>query len=205
MNKPVELKATISNNTDEYECWKCHQTATPVKGYNLYLPDLQEKYVAKFCSNRRCNLLWVNHNPAQQFDSIPLESRVKISWNNGDGFEQIEYVTKTAYVEACRSFVDNCYLATALLCRSMIVYAAKDKGYVPEPREDGSESSSFKAPIDYLENNHLISSVKKDTLNTIRRLGNRATHKSLNISKKDALTILVNLDAMLKDIYIKES
>jgi len=93
------------------------------------------------------------------------------------------------------SFVNDCYLATALVCRTLIAYAAQAHG--------SKEKYSFKKHVNYLIDESVVSSIAKASLDKVLDLGGDAAHKLINISEIDTLKHLIVLDLALKEMYAK--
>jgi len=104
-----------------------------------------------------------------------------------------------AHYEACQSFVHEHYLAAILVCRTLISYIAKYKGYKPAKEE----YSSFKKVIEYLTGENLITAYGEEILKKVSSLIGDIAHTPIPVLKVDALIALMYLDIALKDIYFK--
>jgi len=190
MQKPRKISVTI--NRDKYQCWKCRNETTPVKGYNFLISDLQSLLVAKFCSNRQCNLLWAYNASIQQDGGF---TRAMASWDNGTAYWKMPNELRNSYAEACKCFVSDCYRATALICRTMIAHAAQAHG--------ASKKYGFQESVDYLVRENLIAGVSEYLLDEVSKIGGKAAHTLTEITEHDALKVLLTLDMELKEIHIQ--
>jgi len=186
----IKLQFKGRKKIDEYECWNCKETMLPDSIYVVFEPDLRE-VIAKFCSNPECNLL---HASLTSGRYVKSSVHGWSSWNDRSVYSKMPQELRDAYREACKSFVNDCHLATVLVCRTMIAYAAIDKKSVSE---------SFKGHIGYLESKNLISSDVGAPLDKVRGLGNDATHELIKVINTEALIVLITLDTALKRIYSK--
>jgi len=194
----IKLQFKGRKKIDEYECWKCKEIILPGSIYNFVRLDLSQ-IVAKFCSNRECNLL---HAIGGYGDYVKSSVRGWTSWKDRSAYSKMPPELINAYEEACKSFVNGCYIATLLMCRTMIIHTALDNGYEPTETKKGYKRSSFKNAIKYLETSLITSNATP--LNAVCGLGNQAAHEPINVFKMDALIVLIILDSTLKEIYFQK-
>jgi len=185
MREPIEDSITVSENMGEYKCLYCERTVVPKKGYDIRMPNLQ-MLVAKFCSNQDCNLLslWT---PAIQIHDI------LVLWYRKQRDCGIQMLIQSDYREACKSFVNDCYLAVALVCRTMLAHIAINTG--------GNPNDPFEEHIDHLVNTKNIPVTSQEPLKEVLGLANKATHNPTEITEMDALKCLANLGMVLRYIF----
>jgi len=192
------LETSGIKNKNEYECWECKETTLPDKIYTVTKPDLSQ-IIAQFCANRECNLL---HAIGGYGDYVSSSVRGWTSWKDRSAYSKMPPELINAYEEACKSFLNGCYIATMLVCRTMIIHTALDNGYEPTVTKKGYKRSSFKNAIKYLDKHLITSNVRP--LNKVCGLGNEAAHELINVFERDALMVLITLDTTLKEIYFKK-
>jgi len=181
-------------NMNDNQCWKCLEEIV-ADSDRVRNQDPKVITTVRFCNNPKCNLLNVSVVANQYGDLLNLLFRLSNSWNNGTAYREMPKQLQYAYKEACQTFVNNTYLATAAMCRVLISRLAMAQG-APDGR--------FNAHIEYLINHNLVITTTENPLNEVRKLGNRANHALDEIARNDALLALVRMDSTLKQIYCKQ-
>lgn len=104
---------------------------------------------------------------------------------------------ESAYEEARSCYSANAHTGSVLLCRKIIMHVAVDKG--------ADEGNSFASYLDYLEENHIITSNMKTWVNHIREKGNIANHTLLIADKEKSEGILRFTARLLDLVYEAEA
>jgi len=185
----------ILTQYDKDECWHCGKKAPRLdRGYTISESRTQDVHV-EFCSNQECHSLYKLIDSIYRNDLVKATIRARASWNDKQAYLKMPKQLQNAYTEACKSFVNKCYLAVALICRTIIAYVAIDRGAEP--------GRKFENYVEYLVEENLLSSLAEAPLNQLRQSAGRAAHQLVDITEMNALVFLSNLDAMLKIIYVE--
>lgn len=91
------------------------------------------------------------------------------------------------------------YTAAVMVCRTIIMHVAVDRGAL-EKKENG-KSNSFHFFVDYLEQNSIIPKGAKGWVDKIRTLGNEAIHDLSIMTENDTSLIIGFTTLLLKITY----
>ena len=97
------------------------------------------------------------------------------------------------YNEARQSTSLNCYTATVLCCRKLLMHISVSKG--------AEKNKSFAHYVDYLAQKNFIPPDAQQWVDHIRLKGNEANHEIVIMNKDDAEEILTFIEMLLKVIY----
>jgi hypothetical protein len=111
-------------------------------------------------------------------------------------FDSVIYLPEkiaTLYDECRKCFTNECYYSTVLLARTLLMYIATDKG-APENRH-------FAFYIDFLEQNHYITTHTKPWVDKLRTLGNHYVHDITDATKEEASKAAMFSQRLLQTVY----
>lgn len=105
-----------------------------------------------------------------------------------------------AWEEAMQCFTASAFTASAMMCRKIIFHIAVDKGL--EPENNKGRAPNFQDCVKHLVKAGLITDKQEeDWVDSIRVLGNTATHKLDSVSQIPADRALKFTKALLEIIY----
>jgi hypothetical protein len=111
----------------------------------------------------------------------------------GEPVNSVPSEMNALYEEARRCISQNCYTATALLCRKMLMNIAVENG--------AKEGLGFVTYVDYLVEENHISPKWKPWVDHIRKRGNVANHQIALTGESDARDLLRLTSMLLKILY----
>ena len=97
------------------------------------------------------------------------------------------------YEEARKCFTNNCYTASVLLCRKMLMNIAVEKG--------AEEGLKFIEYVNYLSDSGYLPPDGKLWVDHIRTKGNEATHEIKLMGNQDAIDLITFVEMLLRFIY----
>lgn len=170
-----------------FTCGNCGKPIASQLGYSAQsvqaFPNIGHKnvqiYICHFCS-RPTYFDWDG-------EQIP-GSAYGNSVNNIDD-ESIEKL----FQEARRTTSSNCFTATVLCCRKILMHISVSKG--------AEENKSFAYYVKYLSDNHFVPPGAQAWVDHIRKKGNEANHEISIMSPDDAKELLDFCEMLLKIIY----
>lgn len=174
-----------------YICGNCGSKVTSSEGIELLLrpgffkdtiPD--SEFGVYICSN--CGVptaIFPDDNEVIQMPGV----------NFGDTISNLPYDVNAIYEEARSSFSVGSFTGVILLCRTLLDHLAVDLGAKP--------NQSFQAYIDFLKKNNYVTGPSSVWADAIRKLGNKATHRLVINTKKQAELILKFCEMILKSNY----
>lgn len=96
------------------------------------------------------------------------------------------------YEEARKCTAMNCYTASVMCCRKLLMHIAVSKG--------AQESENFAYYVNYLKTNNFVPPDAK-WVDHIRLKGNEANHQILIMEEEDAKYLIAFIEVLLKMIY----
>jgi len=97
------------------------------------------------------------------------------------------------YAEARRAIGANCFTASVLCCRKLLMHIAVDL--------KAKENETFAFYVDYLAEKNFIPPGAKSWVDHIRKTANEANHEITLMERKDAEELVTFLEMLLKIIY----
>lgn len=95
--------------------------------------------------------------------------------------------------EARRSASQNCFTATAMICRKILMNTAVERGAKP--------NQTFLEYVNYLSEQGYIPPNGKHWVEHIRKKGNEATHEIILMKEKDATELLFFIEMLLRFVH----
>lgn len=111
----------------------------------------------------------------------------------GGNVSQIADDVKGLYEEARQSVTVNAYTGAVMLCRTILMHVAVEKGAKP--------GETFQSYVKWLIDEHYVPRGSDGWLDYIRARGNDANHKIVPMNRDDALGVLGFTEAMLRNVY----
>ena len=111
----------------------------------------------------------------------------------GNSVQHLPQALHELYEEARRCSSQNCYTATVLLSRKMLMNIAVAQG--------ASEGLKFIEYVTYLSDKGYVPPNGKHWVDHIRKKGNEATHEIALMGESDAKELLGFLEMLLRFIY----
>lgn len=111
----------------------------------------------------------------------------------GGNVSQIADDVKGIYEEARRSITVNAYTGAVMLCRTILMHVAVEKG--------AKAGESFQSYVKWLIDEHYVPRGSDGWLDYIRARGNDANHKIVPMDRDDALGVLGFTEALLRNVY----
>jgi len=97
------------------------------------------------------------------------------------------------YDEARNSIAANCFTASVLCCRKLMMHVAVEKGAPP--------GRAFVEYVQYLVDNHYVPGEAKSWLDHVRKKGNEANHEIHMMQREDAEELVTFCAMLLKSVY----
>jgi hypothetical protein len=111
----------------------------------------------------------------------------------GETVKDVPADLEELYEEARRCTGQNCYTASVLLCRKMLMNIAVHRG--------ANEGESFVEYVNFLSTKGYVPPDGKDWVDHIRKKGNEATHEIAVMNREDAEELLSFLEMLLRFNY----
>ena len=111
----------------------------------------------------------------------------------GRNVENVPTVLNELYEEARRCHKENCFTASVLLCRKMLMNIAVEQGAKP--------NLQFIKYVSHLSDNGFIPPSGKKWVDHIRKKGNEATHEINPMSEVDSKDLISFTEMMLVFLY----
>jgi len=165
------------NNPDAWFSYKCGYCQSKISGA-----------VIAYYENRK----WLMC-PECGEPSVLSQSTIHPTTIFGPNIDGIPEEVKKAYEEARICISSNALTACELICRKILMHIAVDKG--------AKEGESFVSYINYLQDNHYITPIMKNWVDTIRQIGNDATHKLEPPNMKRAESTIMFTAELLRLVY----
>ncbi len=89
--------------------------------------------------------------------------------------------------------INNCYTATVLICRKMLMNIAVNQG--------AGEGLKFIEYVNYLAEQGYIPPNGRHWVDHIRKKGNEANHEITSMNQEDGKDLLIFIEMLLKFIY----
>ncbi|MDU5111212.1 MAG: DUF4145 domain-containing protein [Clostridium sp.] len=165
-----------------YTCYNCGKTISSKEGYNCsesgYNKGENGKiYICHICK-RPTYFLFDEQIPGELY---------------GEEINHLPSDINNAYNEARKCFSVSAYTSSVLCCRKILMHIACEKG--------AKEGKGFVEYINYLDDNGYIPPDGKMWVDSIRKLGNSATHKLENKTDKEAQLAIKFTSMLLRIIY----
>lgn len=163
-----------------FVCGYCGHNVSSVKGYKLGEHNdgsgsqCAAIYICPHCKEPNYNDINSNWIPGQ-----------KVGKDINDLPEKIEY----AYNEARECYKSNCFTASALMCRKLLMNIAVEIG--------ADENLKFIQYVDFLVEQNFTPPNSKDWIDHIRTEGNRATHEIEEISQERCQNLITFAEMIL--------
>lgn len=111
-------------------------------------------------------------------------------------FDDVRYLPvriEKLYNECRKSFGNECFHATIMVARSLLMHVAVDKG--------AASNLKFIQYIDYLETEGYISSHNRNWVDKIRVLGNQYIHELDEATTEEANKVMIFIKQLLGNVY----
>lgn len=111
-------------------------------------------------------------------------------------FEDVRYLPsriEKLYNECRKSFGNECFHATIMVARSLLMHVAADKGAAPNLK--------FIQYIDFLETEGYISSHNRNWVDRIRVMGNQYIHELDEATNEEAKKVMIFIKQLLGNVY----
>ncbi len=111
-------------------------------------------------------------------------------------FEDVRYLPdriEKLYNECRKSFGNECFHATIMVARSLLMHVAVNKG--------ASSNLRFIQYIDYLETEGYISSHNRNWVDQIRVMGNQYIHELDEATNEEANKVMIFIKQLLGNVY----
>ena len=129
--------------------------------------------------------------------SAPTKQPSKAPMGTPDNIED-------AWVEGERCFYAGAYNAAAMIYRKLIFLVAVHCGISPE--KDNGRAPNFKECLDYLvEKKRISHEDREDWADTIRTIGDKATHEIDPITRDQAKALRSLMRVVLKTVYERKA
>jgi hypothetical protein len=189
MNLSIKLNWTNIQNLESksYTCGYCGNPLASQQGFQATSVKNFEKighkhsyiYICHFCSRPT----YFDYEGEQ----IPGSAY-------GNSVENIEDESiEKLFQEARRTTSSNCFTATVLCCRKILMHISVSKG--------ADENKSFAYYVKYLSDNHFVPPGAQIWVDHIRNKGNEANHEISIMTPEDAKELLDFCEMLLKIIY----
>jgi hypothetical protein len=166
-----------------YKCSFCGNSVASEKGWTATSP-----YSGKICGAvficHFCKKATFFDDKANQYPGTVFGNIVK---------DIPEKSIEELYDEARKATSLNCYTASVLSCRKLLMHIAVAKG--------ADENKSFAYYVDYLASKNFIPPDAQQWVDHIRLKGNEANHEIKIMDKDDAEELLTFIEMLLKVIY----
>lgn len=164
-----------------YLCGYCGVRTAPNGSYRCVLETYQKIGEILICTN--CNMPTFFNEQDIQVPGPLL----------GENVSYLPEELDKVYTEIKGCISNGSNTAAILLCRKMLMNIAV--------REGAKEGESFAKYVKYLEDEGFITNKMKPWVDSIRKIGNVATHEIPDITKEEGLNVLRFLTMLLKLIY----
>lgn len=111
----------------------------------------------------------------------------------GNSISNLPDGLNSIYEEARKCTSQNCYTASVMLCRKILMNIAVDKG--------ADKDLSFLKYVNYLSDEGYIPPDGKQWVDHIRKRGNEANHEINLMDEKDAKELIIFSEMLLRFIY----
>lgn len=168
----------------EYKCGYCKNDIISKEGYYYDVRDYEdspERGCIYICPCGRPTYFDEN---GKQYPGAGIATKV----NN-----IMDKDVQSLYKEADDCFSINAFTSSAACCRKLLMHVANKQGAKP--------GEKFEYYVDWLEKENFIPRNSKGWVDSIRRIGNKATHKIEFIGKADAEQALKCIGMLLQIIY----
>lgn len=111
-------------------------------------------------------------------------------------FEDVRYLPvriEKLYNECRKSYGNECFHATIMVARSLLMHVAVDKG--------ATSNLKFIQYIDYLETEGYISKHNRNWVDKIRVMGNQYIHELDEATCEEANTVMIFIKQLLGNVY----
>ena len=175
-----------SINSKSYTCGYCGNPIASEKGYS-------SQSINTYHGTRRHTFIYICHfcSRPTYFDydgeQIPGSAYGNDVRNIDD--EEVEKL----FQEARRATSSNCYTATVLCCRKLLMHISVSKG--------AETGKNFIYYVEYLSENHFIPPGAQSWVDHIRKKGNEANHEITIMNSDDAKELIDFCEMLLKIIY----
>ena len=172
----------IENRT--FNCGFCGKNVASDRGYKIGENKQGSGnqrggiYICPNCNGPNFNDLQNNWHPGHPF---------------GRNVENVPRELNDLYEEARRCHKENCFTASVLLCRKMLMNIAVEQGAKP--------NLQFIKYVNHLSNNGFIPPNGKKWVDHIRKKGNEATHEIKDMTEDDSKDLLSFTEMMLVFLY----
>jgi len=173
---------TILNRS--YKCGYCGNKVSSEKGYRIGKQrDGSGEQVGGIyiCPNCLGPTYFTTNN-----EQIPGESI-------GNSVSNVPEELNSLYEEARKCMINNCYTATVLICRKMLMNIAVNQG--------AGEGLKFIEYVNYLAEQGYIPPNGRHWVDHIRKKGNEANHEITSMNQEDGKDLLIFIEMLLKFIY----
>lgn len=165
-----------------YTCYNCGETISSKEGYNCSEDHFNKGEFGKIYICHICK------SPTYFIYDKQIPGSIY-----GVEVKHLPDDLNNAYDEARKCFSVDAFTSSVLCCRKILMHIACEKG--------ADEGKRFEYYVDYLNNNGYIPPNGREWVDSIRRLGNQATHKLEMKSKVDAELAIKFTSMLLKFIY----
>jgi hypothetical protein len=167
-----------------FTCGFCNTMVSSVKGYKLGgHGDASGKQVGAVYVCPNCGGPVFHAPDGRKYPSPPL----------GRPVQHVPEALNALYEEARRCTGQNCFTASVLVCRKMLMNIAVTQG--------AAEGLKFIEYVTYLSDQGYVPPNGKHWVDHIRRKGNEATHEIALMSDNDACELLGFVEMLLRFIY----
>jgi Domain of unknown function (DUF4145) len=167
-----------------FTCGFCNTMVSSVKGYKLgEHGDASGKQVGAVYLCPNCGGPVFYAPDGQKYPAPPL----------GRPVHDVPEALSALYEEARRCSSQNCFTASVLVCRKMLMNIAVEEG--------AGEGMKFIEYVTYLSDKGYVPPNGKHWVDHIRRKGNEATHEIAVMSDNDARELLGFVEMLLRFIY----
>ena len=144
------------------------------------------QYIGTMQCDECAVILWV-----RLADSIVAD--VKVNSSGGPEVQGLPADVQEAYEETRRCMAAKCFAAVELLCRSILMHVAVEKG--------AGKGDSFVAYLSFLESKGFIAPQMRTWLDLIRRHGNETAHGLQKLDARRAESTMAFTAELLRLIY----
>ena len=165
-------------------CGFCNTTVSSVKGYKLgHHGDSSGPQIGALHICPNCGGPTFFAPDGRHFPSPALGNSVK----------HLPSDLEALYEEARRCSSQNCFTASVLLCRKMLMNIAVQQG--------AAEGLKFIEYVTYLADRGFVPPNGKHWVDHIRRKGNEATHEIAIMTEQDARELLSFIEMLLRFVF----
>lgn len=176
---------TVAIEGESFDCGYCNSLTAPAHGYVTKGYNINDFFLGArilICPNCK-NPTFIDEFNTQFPSANNIMSNIKY----------LPDEVQELYKEVCDSFSVHAYTGASILARKMIMNIAIEK--------EAKEDKKFAYYVEFLVENAVVPKSAEKWLNTIRKNGNEAAHKTQKSSMEETEKIINFLEILLRSVY----